>query len=717
MSVWTEGATLGPYTLLSCVGAGGMGEVWKARDTRLERVVAIKRWTGRPSPRFQHEARAIAALNHPHICQIYDVGPDYLVMEYIDGIPLAGPKVADEVVRLAIQIAEAIEEAHARGILHRDLKPGNILVTTKGSVKLLDFGLAKLLSSDESAASLTADGSVMGTPAYMSPEQARGDAVDERSDVFSFGAVLYELQSGRRAFAGSSSAEIISSVLRDEPAPLTAPDSLTRIAEQCLRKSPSDRFPSITAVKAALEQVLLVSSNTQPSIAVLPFANMSRDIDDEYFSDGLAEEVINLLAHIQGLKVIARTSAFAFKGKNQDIRTIAAALGVENILEGSVRRAGTRIRVTAELVIAADGSHLWSERYDRELADVFAVQDEIAGAIVEVLKGKLMPLPAASHRYVPKPLAYEAYLRARYYWQKLTSDSVARCRGYLEEAIALDPQFAAAYGELGIYFTCLPLFYTTPAAEAIPLARKNLSIALELDPSLPEAHAVRGIIAAVYDFDWKHAERHFALAMAHIPIPPMVRSWYGYFYLMPVGRGQEGAEQHELALREDPLNLTYRLGMGACLMSAGKTAEGAAHLRQVVEFDENLFLGYYWQALGCVTQGLYAEARPLAEKAYSIDSGPPYVVGLLAGLRSRVGDPHEDLLRRLESQPVGLASYHFVRDEMELAIDWLEKAIAQRHAVVPIFLSILAKKLRQNPRWPTLAKMMNLPGEDTRTNQ
>src|SRR5215813_11018675 len=224
----STGDKLGPYEILSLLGEGGMGQVWKARDTRLDRLVAIKQLNIQHSAHFHQEARAIAALNHPHICQIYDVGPDYLVMEYIDGSHLAGPKVADEAVRLAIQIAAAIEDAHARGILHRDLKPGNILVTTKGSVKLLDFGLAKLLSSDEPAASLTADGSVVGTPAYMSPEQARGDTVDERSDVFSFGAVLYELLSGRRAFAGSSSAEIISSVLRDEPAPLTAPDSLTR---------------------------------------------------------------------------------------------------------------------------------------------------------------------------------------------------------------------------------------------------------------------------------------------------------------------------------------------------------------------------------------------------------------------------------------------------------------------------------------------------------
>jgi len=444
---------------------------------------------------------------------------------------------------------------------------------------------------------------------------------------------------------------------------------------------------------------------------------MSRDADDEYFSDGLAEEIINLLAHVQGLKVIARTSAFAFKGKNQDIRTIAAALGVENILEGSVRRAGSRIRVTAQLVIAADGSHLWSERYDRELADVFAVQDEIAGAIVEVLKGKLMPSAAASHRYVPTLRAYEAYLRARHYWQKLTTESLVRCREYLEEAIALDPQFASAYSDLGLYFAQLPLFGLSPAAEAIPPARQNLSIALQLDPSLPEPHAVRGIIAAIYDFDWKEAERHFALAMVRNPISPQVRSWYGYFYLMPIAKGQEGAEQHELALREDPLNLTYRLGIGACLMSAGKAAEGIAHLRRAIEFDENFLFGYFDQALDCVDHGLYTEARPLAEKAYSIDSRVPYVAGLLAGLRSRVGDPQAELLRRVESNPMGLACYHFARDEMELAVNCAENAIAQRDGVAMLLLAISGKKFRQSPRWPTLARMMNLPVEDTPTNQ
>jgi serine/threonine-protein kinase len=559
---------------------------------------------------------------------------------------------------------------------------------------------------------MTADGLVIGTPAYMSPEQAQGHAVDERSDVFSFGTVLYELLSGRRAFDGSTTAESISSVLRDEPAPLTAPDSLTRITARCLRKSASDRFPSMAAVKAALEEAVLASSTKPPSVAVLPFANMSRDSDDEYFSDGLAEEIINMLAHIPGLKVIARTSAFAFKGKHQDIRTIAAALGVENILEGSVRRAGNRIRVTAQLVTATDGSHLWSERYDRDLADVFAVQDEIAGAIAEILRGKLMSAPVTPHRYVPKLAAYEKFLKARFHWQRLSSDSVVHCRQNLEEAIALDPEFAAAYSELGLYFTILPLFGICPTSEAIPQARKYLAMALKLDPSLPEAHGVLGIILSIYEFDWKGAERQFGLAMARHPIPPLVRSWYGYFYLMPVGRGQEGAEQHELALREDPLNLTFRTGWANCLMSVGKTDEGRAHIRQALELDDKFPLGYYWLAADCTAHGMYTEALPFAEKAFAIESRVSYILGLLAGIRSQLGIPHEELLRQLELHPHGLGIYHLVRGELDLAVDSMEKAIAAHDAIGPIFLaSSLGKKIQQSPRWPTLARMMNLPDD------
>ena len=449
MTTWTKNTQLGPYALISPIGTGGMGEVWKARDTRLNRIVAVKRLKEEHRKRFEQEARAIAALNHPHICQLYDVGPDYLVMEYIEGTPPQCPLPADTAVQLAIQIASALEEAHSRGIIHRDLKPANILVTASGTAKLLDFGLAKpVTATDSDVTRNTMDGAVMGTAAYLSPEQAEGKPLDARSDIFSFGAVLYEMLSGSRAFEGSSMAQVLSAVLRDDPRPLQhVPPALQRIVSRCLAKEPGQRFPTMSDVKSALEQVPVKSSDSEASIAVLPFTNMSADKENEYFSDGLAEEIINALAHIRDLKVIARTSAFAFKGKQEDIRRIAEVLNVAHVLEGSVRRAGNRIRVTAQLIAAADGRHLWSERYDRELADVFAIQDEIAQAIAAALQMKLTAMPAGQKRYTPTLPAYEAFLRGRHHLFKFTPESWTRGTACLAQAIALDPEWAQPHAE------------------------------------------------------------------------------------------------------------------------------------------------------------------------------------------------------------------------------------------------------------------------------
>jgi TolB-like protein len=388
------GEKLGPYELLAPVGVGGMGEVWKARDTRLNRIVAIKLLKGQHSARFEQEARAIAALNHPHICQIFDIGPDYLVLEYVEGNPLSGPLPAEQAGRLALQIADALAAAHRKAILHRDLKPANVLVAETGA-KILDFGLATSLIVDDDA-TRTIEGSILGTPAYMSPEQAQGQPLDERSDIFSFGSLLYEMLSGERAFRGGSFAETLSSVLRDEPATLSISSPLVEVGARCLRKAQAERFQSMVEVKAALETnveaartVASPIGDARGSIAVLPFVNMSPDPQQEYFSDGLAEDIINALVQVSGLKVIARTSAFAFKGQNTDVRRIAETLGVAHVLEGSVRKASNRIRVTAQLISAADGAHLWSQRYDRDLVDVFEVQDEIAGAITSALRVKL----------------------------------------------------------------------------------------------------------------------------------------------------------------------------------------------------------------------------------------------------------------------------------------------------------------------------------------
>jgi serine/threonine protein kinase len=373
---------VGPYLLVEIIGAGGMGDVWKARDTRLGRTVAIKRLRGH-SASFDHEARAIASLNHPHICTLHDVGADYLVMEYVAGEPLAGPFDAAEAVRLALQIAEALEAAHAGGVIHCDLKPANVLVAG-GRVKLLDFGVAKLRTSDGADAAMTVDRTIVaGTPAYMAPEQAQGQPPDARSDIFSFGAVLYEMLSGRRAFGGASTADIVTAVLRDQPPPLHAPEPLTRIVAKCLEKPPSRRFQCIRELNAALEMLSSGDAAQTPSIAVLPFANMSANKENEYFGDGLAEEIINVLAHVPGIKVAGRTSAFAFKGQNTDIRASAAPQREHARRQCARRQSHSGDRAADQ----GRANHLWSERTTANWRTLFAVRDEIASAIATALRG------------------------------------------------------------------------------------------------------------------------------------------------------------------------------------------------------------------------------------------------------------------------------------------------------------------------------------------
>ncbi|HYR41654.1 MAG TPA: protein kinase, partial [Terriglobia bacterium] len=617
MTTWTNNTQLGPYVLIGPLGAGGMGEVWKARDTRLNRVVAVKRLKEEHRKRFEQEAQAIAALNHPHICQLYDIGPDYLVMEYIEGTPPQCPLPAPKAVQLAIQIASALEEAHSRGIIHRDLKPTNILITASGTAKLLDFGLAKsVTASDSDITRNTMEGAVVGTAPYLSPEQAEGKPLDARSDIFGFGAVLYEILSGSRAFEGSSTAQVLSAVLRDDPMPLQhVPPALQCIVIRCLAKQPGQRFPSMSAVKSALEQVAVKSSEPEASIAVLPFTNMSADKENEYFSDGLAEEIINALTHIPGLKVTARTSAFAFRGKEQDIRTIAKALDVRTILEGSVRRAGNRIRVAAQLINAANGYHLWSERYDREMSDVFAIQDEIAQAIAAALQVTLSGKSVTVRRYTPKLPAYEAYLKALYYTQKMTPESMSRSRDCFEEAILLDPEFALAHSALGNHLASLAIYGLLPAHEAMPHVRLEARKALDIDPSLPEAHAMLGLVASLYDYDWTEAERRFQLATACEPVPAQVRRYYGFYYLLPVGRYKEAVEQQERARNEDPLNLADRVSLAPSLRAVGRDADALSELHKVRQLDENFWPPYFLLGIVHASQGNIAQAAPYAEKA------------------------------------------------------------------------------------------------------
>jgi serine/threonine-protein kinase len=645
-------------------------------------------------------------------------------MELIDGTAVAGPLTPDVALRHAMQIADALSAAHAKGITHRDLKPANILVTASG-IKLLDFGLA-LLRSDANGreratdATATVDvtqaGTILGTAAYMSPEQAEAKSADERSDVFSFGLVFYEMLSGRRAFTGDSAIAIMAGILHKEPEPLQAPPALQTILARCLRKSPADRFPSFVQVKEALLAATSAAGAPReptPSIAVLPFADMSAGKDQEYFSDGLAEEILNILANVPGLKVTARTSSFAFRGKEQDITTIAQALRVQTILEGSVRRAGNRIRVTAQLINAADGYHIWSERYDRELTDVFAVQDEIAAAIAGTLKLKLAGARAPARRHQPGLAAYEAFLKGRHQLLKSSRDAFARAKEYFDQAIALDHGYAEPHAELGSCYMVLAAQGLRPVREMVPLAREEARKALELDPAEPRAHVVLCGAAACYDYDWNRAKEHFRLAMAAEPIPPEVRARCAMYYLFSLGRFQEGIQQMETMLEQDPLSALFRSVFSLLLFIAGQYERSITEARKVLEIDENLWMTHYAMGLSYVALAMFAEARESLERAMRLAPWSPTLPEVLAGVLELSGQARqaaELLAQRQGISEIGMVTYHLLGGNTDAAIQAYSNAIEQRDSFAVLFASaVFLTPLRESSGWPALARKMRLP--------
>ena len=715
----TPGTRLGPYEIVILLGTGGMGEVYRARDSRLDRDVAIKVL---PAPvahdadrlrRFEHEARAIASLNHPHICQLYDIGPGYLVLEYIDGEPLRGPVAAPEAVRQAIQIARALEAAHDRGILHRDLKPTNALITRDGTVKLLDFGVAKLLrptSEDPDnlthTVAKTIAGAVVGSPGYMSPEQAAGQPHDIRSDVFSFGIVLHELLSGVRA---SSDADAFRSG--------QVPPALARIVQRCLAANPRERFQTMAEVRAVLEhastELTSAPSGHRPSIAVLPFSNMSADKENEYFGDGLAEEVINALAQVAGLQVAGRTSSFQFRGTDIELAEVGRRLNVHHLLEGSVRRAGNRVRVTAQLIKVADGFHLWSERYDREWTDIFTIQDEITHAITSALRIRLSADSSTSPRHRPNLRAYEACLEARELWSRAFPGSFAQTKALLEHAITLDPQFALPYSLLGGCYTMLANLGFKPAHEVMPLARAAEERALRVDPALPEAHALLGVCAGCFGHDWIGAEREWRLAMAREPMSRDVRFWYGNHYLLPIGRVAEAVETMGRALEEDPLNLLYRHLYARGLRHLGRLDAAEAELRGILDVDANFPWALETLGAVCAQQGNSEEALAFTERAHVVTPWSNTVMGQLAALLERAGDRKraDALVETLGTgeaygASTGLAIFHAIRGDAEQSAEWAARGIAQRFLPLVYMVAPLLKSHRQ---WPALTRLLNLP--------
>jgi serine/threonine protein kinase/Tfp pilus assembly protein PilF len=707
------GTKLGPYEIVSPLGAGGMGEVYRARDSRLNRDVAIKVSAAQFSERFEREAQAIAALNHPNICTLHDIGPNYLVMEFIEGTPLKCPLPVDQALRYAIQICDALEAAHQKNIIHRDLKPANILVTASG-VKLLDFGLAKIETPQISDGAtqtfaLTEVGVVMGTAAYMSPEQAKGEVSDARSDIFSFGVVLYEMLNGHSPFVRNSPMETMSAILRDEPAATNTPSNISNIIARCLRKSTAERFQTIAEVRAAIEQAMSHPSEKSSSIAVLPFANMSADKDNEYFSDGLAEEILNLLAKIPGLKVIARTSSFAFRGKEQDITAIAQALRVQNILEGSVRRSGNRVRVTAQLINAADGSHRWSERYDRDMTDIFALQDEIGQAISEALKLHLAP------RAHPVNLeAYQLHLKGQYHRFRFTPESIAKAKEYFEQALAVDPSYAPAYSGLAGYYLVMATSGMKYMVEMCPLITSCAEKALSLDPDNSEALSLLAHTAAICEYDWKKSERLHLKAMSVEPVPSTMRFRYAAFYLVLMGQHAKALEQCRLALETDPLSAAIYMGLTYAYLGSGQYDESIQSARKGLEINENFHPLVFVMALTQLRAGLTADAITTLQQLLRIAPWFSAASWCLAAAYRQINDLAQslELVRTLadsHGHTIGSAFYYAAAGEADAMFAALDGAYQKRDfLLLSIQFLPFFEPYRNDPRFKSLLKRMNL---------
>jgi serine/threonine-protein kinase len=760
-----EGQRLGYYQLSACIGTGGMGEVYRARDTKLNRDVAIKvllsavaNDPGRLA-RFSQEAQLLASLNHPHICTIHDVGKEsstaYLVMELLEGrtldqlIPRGGVSLA-QFFDIAIALADALSAAHRKHITHRDLKPANVMVSDDGRVKVLDFGLARAAEPEPgpTRTALTQAGTIVGTMPYMSPEQIEAKPLDPRTDIFSLGVMLYEMATGGRPFEGDSTPALMFSILKDQPKLVgqlrpDVPADVSRLIGLCLEKHPRDRIQTATEILAELkaqrrawESGAVVSPRPMApgsappqqervaSIAVLPFTDMSAAKDQDWFCDGIAEEILNALTPLKGLRVAARTSAFSFKGQNIDLRTIGDKLNVTTVLEGSMRRAGDRVRITVQLSDVANGFQLWSERYDRELTDIFDVQDEIAKAIAERLRvtlagGKDARLVEQGTTNVE---AYQLYLKG-YALLSRRGAEISAALELFRKAVEIDPGYSLAWAGIADASTGLAIAGSVSGSELKPQAMAAATRSIELDPTSAAGHTALACATLLYENNRTMAKQEFERALELRPSYALGRSWYALFYLQwACGELGQGIAEARRALDSDPLS-TYALGiLAACLCTASSLDEAIETAGRAVQQDPESFVVRWGLGVYLGTAGRFEEAVFTLETAAGMSGRHSLALTSLAGVFGQWGKPaeasalHRELLERASRAYVPLTYLALTAEasgQHEEAMSFARRAWDEREP--PFILHARHfpefRRLRSDPRFVAILREMNKPDE------